>query len=83
MFSSKRGAYDVLDVALMCLCLVFVLLLFDKIHSNNSKVKAVWDHPFIMYAKSSEKLTFLSHWYTDEEMLVFQNILGTFQMDDP
>ena len=83
MFSSKRGAYDVLDVALMCLCLVYVVFLFDKIHSHNSKVKAVWDHPFSMYAKSSEKLTFLSHWYTDKEMLVFQKFLGMFQMDDP
>ena len=42
----------------------------------------IWDHPLSTYAKSFEKLTFLSSggWL---EMLVFRKILRTNLMDGP
>ena len=49
MFSSKRE---------VCLYSGYVFFLFDKIRSHNSKVKDVRDHPFSMYEKFSEILTF-------------------------
>ena len=47
-------------------------------------------HPLSTYAKFSDKLTFLTPWYTHAhvrirglEMLVFRKILRTYLMDDP
>ena len=46
---------------------------------------SLWDHPFSTYAKFSEKLTFLTPWYTHvrvrirgSEMLVFRITLRTY-----
>ena len=48
------------------------------------------NHPLSMYAKFSEKLTFLTSWYAHIrvrnrrlEMLVFQKIVRTYLMDGP
>ena len=45
----------------------------------------IWGHPFSVYAKFLEKLTFLTPWYAHvrmrirrQEMLVFQKILSTY-----
>ena len=34
-----------------------------NVSERNSKIDIYWDHSFIRYAKSSEKLTFLTPWY--------------------
>ena len=53
-------------------------------------VKLIWDQPLSTYAKSFEKLTFLTSWYPRVRVrigglgiLVFRKILRTYLMDGP
>ena len=58
---------------------------WNEVTNNNS-----WGHPLSMYAKFSEKLTFLTPWYAHVrvrirglKMLVLRKILRTYLMDGP
>ena len=68
--------------------IIFQLLYVLRMPGN--KRKFARGHPLSRYAKSSEKLTFLTPWYAHVrvrikglEMSVFRKILRTYLMDDP
>ena len=68
--------------------IIFQLLYVLRMPGN--KRKFARGHPLSRYAKSSEKLTFLTPWYAHVrvrikglEMSAFRKILRTYLMDDP
>ena len=67
-----------------------IFRLLHVLRMPGNKRKFAGGHPLSRYAKSSEKLTFLTPWYVHVrlrirglEMSVFRKILRTYLMDDP
>ena len=67
-----------------------MLLLIQITLTKRCRLQKIRGHPLSTYAKFSEKLTFLTHWYTHIlvpirglEKLIFRKILRTYLIDGP